>query len=441
MNKHSELEIQSTQECLALFHRKAELTDGAAPDEIAAAEKELGVSFPLELIGLLKKSNGVKTRSGKSLIWSTSELVAKNKFYWTNPQFNQQYMPLKHLLFFSDVWDVVLFCYPIFQKACDERSWIFYWNKENDARDYAKFNLAELALELINPGRIFTSRVKSEGWSTNDLSIETLKPIITRHWKSFPPAAEKEILRLESQLGKTIPESLREFYLFSNGVDSGIGFEIFPVHELIARNASIKSRYHELETVMPAESFLFIALAGNGDIFGFPITGAGIGSTIFALYLETDGRSHFANDLYSLLDCQLDEFKEDDDPLDDLNDAQLEALGLERVEEGSQKSFYIAFQNLRNTGLELYYALPQTLLEQHPGLFKAKEIHSLKYLSGIPETVRQNEKYVHHLITESWKGFLKSHQKPTREEVLKHMRSIDRAYEQYFVPALNEAAR
>ncbi|OPZ83249.1 MAG: hypothetical protein BWY75_03111 [bacterium ADurb.Bin425] len=124
-----------------------------------------------------------------------------------------------------------------------------------------------------------------------------------------------------------------------------------------------------------------------------------------------------------------------------MTDAELEILRLERIQAGYRTVFYKAHPHLKGTGLEVHHALPQTLLDRHPGLFKAREIHSLKYLSGIPETAKHNGKGVHDLITASWKRFLENNQNPTRAEVIDHMRSLDQEYGRYFVPPLKKGAR
>jgi len=119
-----------------------------------------------------------------------------------------------------------------------------------------------------------------------------------------------------------------------------------------------------------------------------------------------------------------------------MTDAELALLRLERIQEGYRTVFYRAHPQLKGTGLEVHHALPQTLLDRFPGMFKAKEIHSLEYLRGIPESAMKDGKSVHQLITQSWKVFLADVDQPTREQVLKHMRELDDQYGQYFNPPL-----
>lgn len=419
------------------------LAKGATVEEIVEAEHALKVTFPDELKDFLKDSNGIKTKSGESLIWSTSEIVSNNQFYRSDPQIIQEYMPLGHMLFFAEASQIdCLFGYPIVLNERQKRSWIFYWNRQEDTRDYAKYNLVELVAELIAPVQSFHSRLIADAWDTNVPTLESLKAKIAKSWNTFPPATDNQIKTIELQLNKRLPEALREFYLYSNGLNSQIGFEIFALQELESKNVELKSRYHQLDDVMPVDSFLFFAKVGNGDILGYPIRGAGVGDSVMTLYQETDGRNYAAQDLYFLLEFYLDDGVVDEDhPLHGFTEAQLEALGLEYIEDDYLAAFYKAFPLLKNTGLEIYNALPQTLLEQHPGLFKAKEIHSVNYLSGIPEKAKHKERYVHHLLLDSWKGFLKTNQEPTREHVIKHMRALDKTYGKYFVPVLVKGAR
>lgn len=123
-----------------------------------------------------------------------------------------------------------------------------------------------------------------------------------------------------------------------------------------------------------------------------------------------------------------------------MTDAQLELLRLERIEEGYRTAFYKEYPHLKNKGLEVHHALPQALLDKCPGMFKAKEIHSLKYLSGIPK-VAINGEDVHDIITASWNKFLRQNENPTREQVIAHMRKLDEEYGRYFVPPLGRGAR
>lgn len=124
-----------------------------------------------------------------------------------------------------------------------------------------------------------------------------------------------------------------------------------------------------------------------------------------------------------------------------MSEAELAALRIERIEASYRTAFYKAYPHLKGTGLEVHHALPQSLRDHYPGMFKAKEVHSLKYLSGIPETAKHHGKGVHDLMTASWEQFKKKNASPTREQVLEHMRKLDDVYGRYFVPPLKKGSR
>lgn len=130
--------------------------------------------------------------------------------------------------------------------------------------------------------------------------------------------------------------------------------------------------------------------------------------------------------------------------LEALTDAQLKAVGLERVAEHYSDAFYKAYPHLESmrSKLQVHHALPQRLLEKkHAGLFSAQEVNDLKYLSGIPNDARIGKDRVHQLITNSWKEWLESNTNPTREQVLEHMRNLDQEYGRFFVPPLEKGVR
>jgi hypothetical protein len=124
-----------------------------------------------------------------------------------------------------------------------------------------------------------------------------------------------------------------------------------------------------------------------------------------------------------------------------MTDSELETLRLERIQAGYRTVFYKAHPQLKGSGLEVHHALPQTLLDRCPGLFKAKEIHSLEYLRGIPKSAMVEGEGVHDLISDSWRQFLKQNENPTRAQVLKHMRKLDEEFGRFFVPPLEKGAR
>ncbi len=129
--------------------------------------------------------------------------------------------------------------------------------------------------------------------------------------------------------------------------------------------------------------------------------------------------------------------------LHQMTDEQLAAHGLERIQKAYDLLFYSKFPHLRKfkSEMQVHHALPQDLLEEHIGLFKAREINNVRFLSGIPNEARIDGERVHQLITNSWSKFLLQNTNPTREQVMQHMRKLDKDYGRYFVPPVREGER
>lgn len=119
-----------------------------------------------------------------------------------------------------------------------------------------------------------------------------------------------------------------------------------------------------------------------------------------------------------------------------LTEAQLEARGLESVATHYRNMFFKAYPHLKGEALEVHHALPQELLDNHPGLFKAKEVNSIGFLRGIPVDATYNGKNLHKLITQRWDKFLPPGRHVTREQVLKEVRDIDSTYGYLFTPPM-----
>jgi hypothetical protein len=122
-------------------------------------------------------------------------------------------------------------------------------------------------------------------------------------------------------------------------------------------------------------------------------------------------------------------------------EAELAALRIERIEASYKTAFFRAHPELKGLDLAIHHALPQSLRDKYPGLFKAKEVHSEKYLSGIPRTATHNGKWVHDLITSSWEKFKYENATATRQQVMEHMHKLDEEYGRYFIPPLKKGER
>src|SRR5215469_14117307 len=92
-----------TLESLAAEDPGPEFSPGAAADALASVQRHLGVRLPDSLSSLLAESNGVLVIFGSRLVWSTDEIVRRNRQMRTDPAYQEHYTPFDHLLFFGDV--------------------------------------------------------------------------------------------------------------------------------------------------------------------------------------------------------------------------------------------------------------------------------------------------------------------------------------------------
>jgi hypothetical protein len=162
--------------------------------------------------------------------------------------------------------------------------------------------------------QIFLRRMNDiSGWDVPEPRFErVIAKMKEEDWEVFEPASIAEIKEVENSLGLCLPEALKQVYLFSNGLNSQIGFRIFSIQELLIEDSLIKAEHREVDWYMPADSFLFFAPEGNGDYYGFPVTSSGIGNSVMQLDHETDTRDYFAQNLFELLHYQL-ELDDDDE--------------------------------------------------------------------------------------------------------------------------------
>jgi len=124
----------------------------ATPDAIAAAEQNLQVEIPLELVGLLSESDGIAGQYGLGLVWPLSRIVADNLSFRGNPDFRELYMPFDSFLFFADAGNGDQFAYSICGGVI-RRPDVFLWDHEQDSRSWVAPSLRSY-LEWWLTGRI-----------------------------------------------------------------------------------------------------------------------------------------------------------------------------------------------------------------------------------------------------------------------------------------------
>ena len=116
-------------------------------------------------------------------------------------------------------------------------------------------------------------------------------------------AAEQALTQAESALGLTLPSELRELLRETNGIEERSAYLSFilPIERIERDNLEMRQSA-ALSLYMPFDNLLFFADAGNGDLFGFPISRNGtIGKEIFVWNHEDDSRSWCAPSLKTFI--------------------------------------------------------------------------------------------------------------------------------------------
>ncbi len=116
--------------------------DPATEEEVAHIKAALNVDLPLDLLELLKESNGVLDEFGCPYVWSTTQIIRDNQFFRNFEDYKDIYMPFDHLLFFSDSGCGDLFGYAILNGVV-QRNDIFVWDHESDSRKWVASSLED----------------------------------------------------------------------------------------------------------------------------------------------------------------------------------------------------------------------------------------------------------------------------------------------------------
>ena len=121
----------------ATFHPPAML------EQLQAVESRLGVALPAELRNLLLETNGAEVAYGTGLVWAAEEIAQRNldmrrewqRWEWAGV------MPIDHLLFFGELGNGDLVCFPITAERVRNR--VFLWDHEDDSRTSSAASLAD----------------------------------------------------------------------------------------------------------------------------------------------------------------------------------------------------------------------------------------------------------------------------------------------------------
>ncbi|AZQ32312.1 SMI1/KNR4 family protein [Streptomyces cyaneochromogenes] len=120
----------------------------AQAPELAAAEKQLRRTLPLELRQLLLESNGVIGHTHVDAVWPIDQIVQTNLHFWSDQTSAQLYMPFTPFLFFGDNGGGDQFAFV----QTPERPDIFVWEHESDSRRWVANNLQDYLSRALRDG-------------------------------------------------------------------------------------------------------------------------------------------------------------------------------------------------------------------------------------------------------------------------------------------------
>ena len=124
---------------IAALWPDAQFNDPAAPQDIEAAQKSLGVSFTPEMIELLSESDGFHAQHGTDYLWRVSphaephqSIAAWHRTMRETLDFAELYAPFDDLLFIGAEGGGSLFALRIEGGAATNE--VVLWDHEDDSR-------------------------------------------------------------------------------------------------------------------------------------------------------------------------------------------------------------------------------------------------------------------------------------------------------------------
>jgi hypothetical protein len=126
--------VESWKTHIATLAKDAKFGPPASKDELAEAERGLGLALPSELELLLLECDGLVADYGASVVWPAVEILRRNQEMRIAEGFRDLYMPFGNLLFFGDDGGGDLFAFAVQGNGSINRPDIFRWEHETDER-------------------------------------------------------------------------------------------------------------------------------------------------------------------------------------------------------------------------------------------------------------------------------------------------------------------
>ncbi|WP_285759656.1 SMI1/KNR4 family protein [Nocardiopsis ansamitocini] len=126
----------------------AEFSEPAKEAVFWQIEKALGLPVPLDLVELLRETNGVANEYGDAVVWSAERIVEDNLAIRAEPDYRELYAPFDDLLFFGDSDMGPQFAYV----HTGYGAGIVVWDHETDERTLTVVSLRDYLVRCFNDG-------------------------------------------------------------------------------------------------------------------------------------------------------------------------------------------------------------------------------------------------------------------------------------------------
>ncbi|EFM10102.1 Cell wall assembly/cell proliferation coordinating protein, KNR4-like protein [Paenibacillus curdlanolyticus YK9] len=117
-------------------------------------------------------------------------------------------------------------------------------------------------------------------------------------------ATEAELEEVSDRFNLVLPKELKDLLEETNGVSDEYGCHlVWPTSRIIEENLEARSSEDYKDEYMPFDSLLFVADAGNGDLFGYSVlNGAITKDDIYTWNHEDDSRTWVAPSLKQFIE-------------------------------------------------------------------------------------------------------------------------------------------
>lgn len=123
----------------------------ATEQQIVAVRTDLGIEVPASLDELLRETDGLVADYGSGVVWSASDIAARNRELRSGEGFRRLYMSFESLLFFGDDGGGDRYAFVIQADGQIHKRDIFRWDHESDSRSWFAGRLEQYLQKRLTP--------------------------------------------------------------------------------------------------------------------------------------------------------------------------------------------------------------------------------------------------------------------------------------------------